>query len=475
MQRGYLTEVSHAKPIVIVPKRSPRPWMPFVGSFAVYLTPLVGPHAVRFLGEHLAASATRAERLQVGWLAAEAGLALAAQAVAGLVLAWSVRGSRLRLTVWFAALPLLTAGLNLAYLVALPSAFLIEADTSPQITTWEAHCFVPDVSLLSIRRPAIQPVEGVRAWWLQRPDGSFALLRMPGCEVVESGLPEPKIQPGGRVDFMIGLPFATADGVAVVEKTIPTTAERNWFLLSAPGAALLPLETPESAEGTPHLSVDGDAVGWLQRVAGSPRPILKRVIVRALHPTPEFEGRIVDLEPFGPASYTLLSVNVRERELLLWRNDRPIGVDFNGEGRPAPFDQSLSAVQATTYLRHHAGWVAWDAYREDEPYRVSWSLGGHAGARAANRGRHITSVAVDPSGLLIAMSETTSLNIGSAPDVVSVFRAADGVDVFRLHLPRYARSEVVFFSGDLFGYSDLRGTHILTVPALHAGGPRTAP
>ena len=39
-----------------------------------------------------------------------------------------------------------------------------------------------------------------------------------------------------------------------------------------------------------------------------------------------------------------------------------------------------------------------------------------------------------------------------------------GADVFRTYLPRYTRSQVVFFEGGLFGYSSLEGTRILKVP-----------
>jgi len=62
------------------------------------------------------------------------------------------------------------------------------------------------------------------------------------------------------------------------------------------------------------------------------------------------------------------------------------------------------------------------------------------------------------------VSETTTLNIGSALDVVYVMRVRDGVDVFRHYLPRYARTPAVFFDGGRFGYSDLSGTHVLNVP-----------
>ena len=76
----------------------------------------------------------------------------------------------------------------------------------------------------------------------------------------------------------------------------------------------------------------------------------------------------------------------------------------------------------------------------------------------------MTSAAVDPTGSYIAISETTTLSIGNARDVVYVLRTNDGDVVFRRYLPRYSRSEVVFFEGGFLGYSDLEGTHILTLP-----------
>ena len=98
------------------------------------------------------------------------------------------------------------------------------------------------------------------------------------------------------------------------------------------------------------------------------------------------------------------------------------------------------------------------------PYQLSWSLAEGSGTRRANKGRSITSAAVDPSGRFIAISESTTLNIGSARDAVYVFRTSDSTEVFRTYLPRYARSQVVFFAGGLFGYSDLIGTRILVIP-----------
>jgi hypothetical protein len=217
-------------------------------------------------------------------------------------------------------------------------------------------------------------------------------------------------------------------------------------------------------EGAPILSDTADAVAWVQRVAGSGPPVLTRVIVRALHPSASFDSVQIDLAPFEPSSYTLLGVDTVARETILWRNDRPLVVGFDGQRRDLAFTPGSIRAQASTYLRHRDGWVAWDAYRDEGPYQLSWSLAAGSGTRRTNRGRSITSAAVDPSGALIAISESTTLNIGTARDVVYVIRTNDGTEVYRVYLPRYARSPVVFFEGGFLGYSDIAGTHVLKIP-----------
>ncbi len=217
-------------------------------------------------------------------------------------------------------------------------------------------------------------------------------------------------------------------------------------------------------QGAPILSDTADAVAWVQPVAGSGPPDLERVIVRALQPPSHLDSVDIELTPFGAASYTLLGVDTVTREAVLWRNDQPLVVGFDGQRREAEFTPGPIRAQGSTYVRHRDGWVAWDAYRDEGPYQLSWSLAAGSGTRRTNKGRSITSAAVDPSGRFIAVSETTTLNIGTARDVVSVIRTNDGTEVFRVYLPRYARSQVVFFEGGFFGYSDLGGTHVLKIP-----------
>jgi hypothetical protein len=354
--------------------------------------------------------------------------------------------------------------LNAAYLVAIPSYFLIEPDTAAEVTDWQEHCFIPAVSLMPVRTTVNQPVAGAREWWVQRPDARYALLRLPDCVGTDAGFPLPALQPGGQVDFMLGFQFSVQGGAATLDRLVPQTSERSWWLLTTPTAPLTPIEQPALAEGAPILSDTADAVAWMLRVADSPRPIQRRVTVRTLQPSPPPGGLDIELAPFGPASYTLLGIDTVAREATLWRNDQPLVVGFDGQRRDTGFSPGSFRPQASTYLRHRDGWVAWDAYRDTGAYQLSWSLAEGSGTRRTNRGRSITSAAVDPAGRLIAVSETTTLNIGSAPDVVSVVRASDGSEVFRVYLPRYARSHVVFFEGGLFGYSDLAGTHILVIP-----------
>ena len=441
-----------------------RLWIPIVGSLTVYLFPLVGPHALSLFGESLLREIARAGDRESWWLAADLTLALTAQMAVGLVLAWSLRGSRLRLLAWIPVIPMLVVGLNMAYLVAVPSYFLIEPDTRPELASWKEHCLVPHVSLMPIRMTVNQPIAGVREWWTQRPDARYALLSLPDCSVVDASIPVPTVQAGGRVDFMLGFQFSAPGGVAILERLVPNTSERSWWLLTDPSSPLSPIEQPELVQGAPILSDTADAVAWLQRIAGSGPPHRERVIVRALQPSSILDGIDIELTPFGPASYTLLGVDNVAQEAILWRNDQPLVVGFDGQQREAAFTPGPIRAQESTYLRHRDGWVAWDAYRDEGPYQLSWSLAAGSGTRRTNNGRSITSAAVDPSGSLIAMSETTTLNIGNARDLVSVIRTNDGTEVFRVYLPRYARSQVVFFEGGLFAYSDFAGTHVLKIP-----------
>jgi hypothetical protein len=365
--------------------------------------------------------------------------------------------------VWLGIIPLAMA-LNIAYLAMIPAYFLIEADTASEINTWAEHCFVRSVALQPVGSAA-RMGQRTRAWWAARaPDGRDTLLRVPACETTDAVLPAPGKSPEGYLDFSLSLLSATPDGAAIVEQMDRRTTRRTWWTLAHPAASLQRLaESSETLGSAPIISRRGDAVALVTIAPDSGRPVLSRVLVRKASPESAAVERDIDLAPFGPGVYSVLDVDAEAREVLLWRDGRPLLVSFDGQARPLRFEPQDIQAQNTTYIRAGDGWVAWDAYKESGPYHIAWSVAGGSGRHRTNAGRSVTSAAVDPTGSYIAISETPTLSIGNAGDVVYVLRTSDGAVVFRRYLPRYSRSEVVFFEGGFLGYSDPRGTHILKI------------
>jgi hypothetical protein len=112
---------------------------------------------------------------------------------------------------------------------------------------------------------------------------------------------------------------------------------------------------------------------------------------------------------------------------------------------PARFDGIESVGQ--NIRRVAGGWVAWDAYRETGRYRIAWSLPGGSGVRDIPKGRGINSVSATVTGDLIAASVSSSVSLGSIQDAVFVFRASNGMEVFRRYLPQHTRTPVQFLGG----------------------------
>jgi hypothetical protein len=54
--------------------------------------------------------------------------------------------------------------------------------------------------------------------------------------------------------------------------------------------------------------------------------------------------------------------------------------------------------QSHTIILLDHGVVAWDAYQEDENYKVSWALDTGTGSHKVPKGSSPTAVAVDPAG-----------------------------------------------------------------------------
>ena len=119
-------------------------------SFSVYVLPVVTPHWIDLFG--LALGRELFGEREVAWKAADVALAVMLQAVL-FACAWWIVPRRVFAAVGMTLLLLVpaTAGLNIAYLSAIPSHFLIEPDTTPDTSTWSEACAADGYSLDPVR------------------------------------------------------------------------------------------------------------------------------------------------------------------------------------------------------------------------------------------------------------------------------------------------------------------------------------
>ncbi len=211
----------------------------------------------------------------------------------------------------------------------------------------------------------------------------------------------------------------------------------------------------------PILSTDGKSIGWLRPVAGATPPIQLEAVVQKIGAADE---RIVNLSALERAGILqLVQVDSQAEEIAVARGlNELFWIGFDGRIRrtlrPAAVDPQPQTIRLVD-----RGWVAWDAYRENQPYRVAWSLARGTGSLRVPKGRSITSLAVSPDGRWIALSVTSTLSIGATADAVSVVRVTDGAEVFRKYLPKYTRSSVAFGDAGQFIYTDLDGVEVLAI------------
>jgi hypothetical protein len=415
-----------------------------LASFLVYFIPLIGPHALFSVGGMVITDlGLFGEDKELAWVAVDIAFALAQQALAFGLFAWVLSG---RLWRWLTLLPAALAGVwvsNIAYMIVVPTWFLLEADTAPERATWELACTVEDASLLQLRSGADLALTRAGEAWIQRePEGVLSLLRMPGCAIADSRHRRSGTDtvdyavPGGRVLHRI--------------RDKASNLETHWFDAGA-GAAPVALTKPSEKWWNPTLSTDASAIAWIESERGGKgrRPVY-RVVTRTLAggeerrfdvPLELFSGlRILAFDAPGPA---------REGGVLLYGGGKLIAeLNLEGEAVWGPLATGDVSAGFDTVLRLGDGWVVWEGYRERGRYRVQWSLAGGSGLHEVLKGRSIQDVAVDASGRFLAISVSNSLNLGDVPDSVYVLRVADGAEVQRRYLARYNRTPVVFLGSE---------------------------
>jgi hypothetical protein len=167
------------------------------------------------------------------------------------------------------------------------------------------------------------------------------------------------------------------------------------------------------------------------------------------------EETLVRLQGLPTGAVRVLDLEMRRREVTLALGERSFaGAGLDGLPRWGPLQPDGVDPLPSTFRRLGDGWVAWDGSRENEPYRLAWSLASGKGQHQVRRGRSVTAVAVHPQG--------------GVEDAVYVLRVEDGVEVLRRFLPAKSRSQVVFLGADRLAYTHFDGVlgqvRVLRVP-----------
>jgi hypothetical protein len=431
-------------------------------SFSVYLLPLVGPHTIMLLGAGLSQQLTGGSNREPAWIAADIGFALVLQSIAFGLWYWFLRNPRaVKGLVLIAAILVFVVVAQTAYLVAIPSLFLIENDTARETGDWPLLCSA-DGTMVPIQTPQSRSGADIPEALVQMPDGSYHLMQTTDCRLTALSLPKPTVQPGGLVDFTIGVSYFVPGRGVLIEKTEPRTPTISRSFVKSGTGETIPIEPVPNSPAV--VSMDGEWIGWIP-FDGDTGENPSRLFIRRLEgASPPVE---IDLSPFGQRnSYSIVHLDVQNREIMISRNDysKYVFMTLNFEGEVlSTIEPDGVSPQNQTFRKLPSGWVAWDAYEDRRPYRLQWSFPGGSSTHAVLRGRGITAVAANPSGTLIAVSVTTNLNIGSTPDSVYVLRAGDGSEAFRRYLSRYSRSDVLFPNDNLFMYSSDGRTYVLRV------------
>ncbi len=441
-----------------------------IGSFAVYLLPIVTPHVTVTWGVALWVEVTRAASARgIAWLAANLCLALVVQTAAGGIIYWAARRpSIVRGLTILATVPLFYFGLTAGYLLAIPTFFLVEGERQGEHGDWAVVCTVPSAALAaSTGGPDAPLVHAKEAWLIKRgPDpNARALALLTSTDCATRALP--------LTTFRTMIRQTVPGGGALYG--VSEKGSGKWRLfVQTPGGASHALKAPDDVKyWRPVLSRDAARIAWIERRRASRRSKTRWLVRIQLVGAAAME-RTIEVAMDRPAALYLIAFDAEKSRFLARRNEREF-VTIDGAGEIVPVARAPRHRTHPThrYLRLDSGWVSWDVYRDKGRARVAWHLNGRAGLHEVPKGRGIRAVSVSADGRLIAVSVGGNLRIGSVKDAVYVIRAADGKELYRRFLPAYARSQPAFLGHDHLAFTAMDGdkpvVRILKVPRRAAG------
>ena len=405
-------------------------------SFAVYLLPIMTPHAIYMLGPAIFRMMAMDEGAADSSLQILAALALQA-VLFGALYFFLRRISVLRGLLLIVCLPILAFSAEVTFLLAIPALAQVDFDVTPDQGDWPLACQVENASLVQIFHNTSLELEQAGEAWLRRPGADpaetrFAVLTMPDCQIRE--------RLSGR-----GFQFSSRDGYAPGGAVLYWTsgqsgADPELRLLAPDQAEPRRIETPEGERGwAPILSSDGRAIAWPTRLEDGTSGIRIMDLDREAR-------RFVPVEPVPGQWLELLAFDQESGRLVLRsRPNEAVEIDLDGQVVRGPLllDPPLEASFGLRWLAD--GWVASSfPLNASEAVQVGWQLGAGDGRHRLPKGRSLTSLSVDSSGRYIALSIDQSVNLFALESAVYVLDSRDGREVFRRALPPYSRASVAF-------------------------------
>ena len=147
-------------------------------SLAIYAGPIVSAHWLGLIGPTVI-SELGSDR-STSWIAADIALALGAQAVLGAVVWLALGCGRLAgaITLILASIPAVYA-VNVAYMVTVPSMFLIEDDPTPDTGDLPVACALPQVWLVPAQAGLTRGIDARGEALVGTGEGQYGILRVP--------------------------------------------------------------------------------------------------------------------------------------------------------------------------------------------------------------------------------------------------------------------------------------------------------
>lgn len=404
----------------------------FLLSFAAYLLPVLVPHGGWQLLGFILLGALSQALSDPAFFLFFLFLALLLQAILAFLIYFLLRHISLsRILLISLAVPLLLVGLHVAFYFGLPYLFLYEAERRPEQGDLVTACKVENATLAPYHSGVSLAMERASETLILLGQAQErARLLMPDCRVEALDSPRrsttyDQVAPGG---FVL---YRNFEGVVHFKPS-----DKEAFSLTAPS---------ELTYWKPVLSDDGAALFWLAKDSSHERQaqsLFWRFPDKA-------ETHKVALDELLPLGLVLMAADNRNGPFTLASaDDRIFHLDREGRILSAITDLEDINLLGEGYRKFDDGFVAWDVYRDQERYSLTWSSAGQRGNWQLPKGHRIEAVAVQPRGDLIAIAVSAGISFELVRPAIVLLSTETGEEVYRRNRSDFSRGGLAFLGDD---------------------------